>query len=188
MAVSGLAVALLLTTAVSGFADEDEPRFTRTVAAIEVPDVTLVDEYGDLIELRERVLGDKPVYVEFVFATCTTICPIMSAGFSSMQRKLAPETEQVVLLSITIDPEHDNPEMLMKYLKRYRAQPGWSFLTGSRDDIDQVMRAFGAYVADKMSHRPLTFFREPADGSWVRLAGFPGTADLMAELSRPVKQ
>jgi protein SCO1 len=149
-----------------------------------VPDVTVIDETGTILPLRDVLLQDRPVFVEFVYATCTTICPVLSAGFSSMQRKLGDDRDRVALVSFTIDPEHDTPEELDKYLKRYGAKSGWSFYTGTRADIDDIMRAFDAYVADKMSHRPLTFVRSPKDGSWVRLFGFAGTADLLAELVR----
>ena len=101
-----------------------------------------------------------------------------------MQRKLGEDAGKVHLISITIDPEHDGPEELQEYLERYRARPGWDFLTGSRGDIDRVMRAFDAYVADKMSHRPLTFVRAPEDGKWVRIEGFAGSADLLAEFRK----
>ena len=135
----------------------DAPRFTRTEVAIDLPDVTLIDQYGREVDFRHELLGDKPVFVEFIFATCTTICPVLSAGFVSMQRKLGDDRRDVLLVSITIDPEHDGPEELRKYLDRYGGKSGWDFFTGTRTDIDLVMRAFDSFVADKMSHRPLTF-------------------------------
>jgi protein SCO1 len=162
----------------------DEPRFTRTEVTVEVPDVTLIDQNGIRVELRDAVTSDKPVFVDFIFATCTTICPVLSAGYTSIQRRLGDDLDRVSLVSITIDPENDGPEELKAYLERYRAKPGWQFLTGTRADIDKVMRAFDAYVPDKMSHKPLLFIRTPSDGSWVRLYGFASSADLMAELAR----
>ncbi len=180
--LGNLGLVFVLILAVSAFAAAETARYTRTVETLEIPDVTLVNQDGEMVNLRAVVLGDKPVYVEFVFATCTTICPILSAGFSSMQRKLGPKAHDVQLISITIDPEHDNPEVLAKYLLRYKAKPGWSFLTGTREDVDLVMKAFDAYVADKMSHRPLTFVRLPATEKWVRLSGFASTRDLLAEM------
>lgn len=162
----------------------DKPRFTRTVVEIDVPDVTLIDQDGDMVGLRDLLLGDKPVFAEFIFATCTTICPVLSAGFASMQRKLGDDREEVLLISFTIDPEHDGPEELTKYLERYGAKSGWDFLTGTRNDIDLVMKGFDAFVPDKMSHQPLTFIRSPATGQWIRIYGFAGSADLMEELRK----
>jgi len=85
------------------------------------------------------------------------------------------------MVSITIDPEHDSPEVMQEYLQRYRRKPGWDFLTGTREDIDKVMHAFDAFVPNKMNHYPLTLMRAPGDDQWVRIFGLIGTADLMAE-------
>ena len=179
-----LAVALV-AAALSGFGwTADNPRFTRTDVKVDPPAVTLVDQDGDRVDFRALTLSDKPVFVDFIYATCTTICPVLSAGYTSIQRKLGDDLDRVSLVSITIDPENDGPEELAAYLERYRAKSGWEFLTGTRADIDAVMHAFDAYIPDKMSHKPLLFIRTPKDGSWVRLYGFAGSADLMAELER----
>jgi len=176
-----LAAAVIVAVAAWGSA-ADNPRFTRSEVAIEVPDVTLINQDGREVALRKLVLADTPVFVEFIFATCTTICPVLSAGFASVQRKLGDDRDQVQLISITIDPEHDGPQELASYLSRYGAMSGWDFLTGSRQDIDRVEKAFDAYVPDKMSHHPLTFIHSPSTGGWVRIQGFAGSADLMKEL------
>jgi protein SCO1/2 len=178
-----LAVIVVLLLA-ANLHSADKPRFTRKNVEIDVPDVTLINQDGDEVGLRELLLGDKPVFAEFIFATCTTICPVLSAGFSSMQRRLGDDREQVLLVSLTIDPEHDGPEELTEYLERYGAKSGWDFLTGTRGDIDLVMKGFDAFVPDKMSHQPLTFIRSPGTGQWVRIYGFAGSADLLEELRK----
>ena len=140
----------------------------------------LRNQEGRPTALRELLAGDLPVLLDFIYGTCTTICPVLSAGFANFQQK-NPDAGKVRLVSITIDPEHDRPEVLKKYLERYGARPGWDFLTGSRQDIDQVMRAFNAYVPNKMAHYPLTFIRRPGSGDWVRIYGLIGTRELLAE-------
>jgi len=179
-----LVVALVAATLTGVGWAADNPRFTRTDVTVDPPNVTLIDQDGVRVKFRDLLLSDKPVFVDFIYATCTTICPVLSAGYTSIQRKLGDNLDRVSLVSITIDPENDGPEELTAYLERYRAKSGWEFLTGTRADIDAVMHAFDAYIPDKMSHRPLLFIRTPKDGSWVRLYGFAGSADLMAELER----
>ena len=179
-----LVVALVAATLTGVGWAADNPRFTRTDVTVDPPNVTLIDQDGVRVKFRDLLLSDKPVFVDFIYATCTTICPVLSAGYTSIQRKLGDDLDRVTLVSITIDPENDGPEELTAYLERYRAKPGWEFLTGTRADIDAVMQAFDAYIPDKMSHKPLLFIRTPKDGSWVRLYGFAGSADLMAELAR----
>jgi protein SCO1/2 len=183
-AVQTVLIVVLAATPAGWSRAEGEPRFTRTDVTIAIPEVEVIDQDGRVFSFSDVVTADKPVFVEFVFATCTTICPVLSAAFSSVQRKLGDDRDRVRLVSITIDPEHDTPEELAKYLDRYGAKSGWSFYTGNRLDIDRIMKAFDAFVADKMSHRPLTFVRSPKTGTWVRLYGFAGTADLLAELER----
>jgi len=183
--VARVLVVALVAAALTGVGwTADNPRFTRDEVTVDPPDVTLIDQDGDRVKFRDLLLSDKPVFVDFIYATCTTICPVLSAGYTSIQRKLGDDLDRVTLVSITIDPENDGPEELTAYLERYRAKPGWEFLTGTRADIDAVMQAFDAYIPDKMSHKPLLFIRTPKDGSWVRLYGFAGSADLMAELAR----
>jgi len=171
---------LVLWTA-PGIAEDEELRYERTVHQFEVPDVTLLSQDRMRVRLDEFVDFDQPVLLDFIFGTCTTICPVLSAGYSNLQKKLGEGTGQVRLVSISIDPEHDTPEVMKKYLERYRARPGWDFFTGSRADIDQVMRAFDAYVPDKMSHRPVMFLRAPDDDEWIRIYGLVSTRELMEE-------
>lgn len=182
-AACGVCCCVLLMIAAPGPA-ADAPRFTRSLVELDIPDVTVIDQEGREIDFREVMLGERPVFVEFIFATCTTICPVLSAGFASVQRKLGDDRERVRLVSITIDPEHDGPEELRAYLERYGARSGWDFFTGTRHDIDLVMRGFDAYVPDKMSHRPLTFVHAPGEKEWVRIDGFAGSRDLLKEAER----
>ena len=164
------------------------PKRSRTVHEYKMPKITLVNQDGKRIDFPAIIDSGKPILLDFIFGTCSTICPVLSAGFSNFQRKLGPEVESVQLVSISIDPEHDTPEVMKEYLERYGAMPGWDFLTGSREDIDQVMHAFDAYVGDKMSHQPITFLRSPGQPKWVRIYGLMGTSDLMKEYKGLLKE
>ena len=171
---------VVLTGAPSGAA----PPYSTSILNVELPDVTLIDQDAQLVKLRNLVEGKDVVMVDFIFGTCTTICPILSAGFSNLQRRMGSGPGGPTLISFSIDPEHDSPEVMTAYLKRYRAQPGWSFLTGDRDDIDTIMRAFDAYVPNKMSHQPVTFIKGTAPNQWVKIDGLVSTADLISELEK----
>jgi protein SCO1/2 len=159
----------------------DNKKYTRTVEEYTIPDVTLINQDSERVQLVELINSNKPVLLDFIFGTCTTICPILSASFVSMQDRLGPDLDKVRFISISIDPEHDTPKVMKTYLDRYGAQPGWDFFTGTREEINQVMQAFDAYVTDKMDHRPLTFLHAPGQDKWVRVYGLLGTSDLMKE-------
>lgn len=159
----------------------ENKKYKRKFEKYTLPDVVLVNQDGKKVRLQSFLYGDTPVVVDFIYGTCTTICPVLSAGFVNLQGKLAASNTKVRLVSITIDPENDSPKVLKEYLKRYRAKPGWDFLTGSRADIDAVMRGFNAYIPDKMSHYPLNLIRNPKDGSWVRIFGLLSSREFLEE-------
>jgi protein SCO1/2 len=157
-------------------------KYQRTVESYQIPDVTLTNQDGEDVKLSDLINRKQPVLIDFIYATCTTICPILSAGYSHLQRKLGDHSETIKLLSFSIDPEHDRPQVMTEYLQRYQAKPGWDFLTGNRKDIDTVMHAFDAYVSNKMSHYPLTLIKVPGKEQWVRLYGLVGTKALTKEI------
>ena len=163
-------------------------RYKRKVKHYKIPDVTLVNQDGEKVELRSLLNGEKPILLDFIYATCTTICPILSVGFSHFQLKLGSDAEKVQLVSISIDPDNDTPEIMTEYLQRYKSQPGWEFLTGKRQDIIQVMKAFDAYVVNKMNHFPMTILRAPGSDEWVRIDGLLGVSDLMEEYRQITKK
>jgi protein SCO1/2 len=162
------------------------PAYQRTLERYTIPDVTLINQDGKRMKFAALVNSGKPVVIDFIYGTCTTICPVLSAGYTNFQRKLGADTRSVQLISISIDPENDGPAVMKKYLKNYRAQPGWDFLTGSRQDIDRVMQAFNAYIPNKMSHYPIMFLKAPGDEKWVRIYGLIGTSDFLKEYQKVV--
>ncbi len=162
-------------------------RYKRTLQAYRIPDVSLLDQDGKAVRLVQIVNSDKPVVLNFLFATCTTVCPILASSFGNFQKALGPEADTARLISVSIDPDHDTPEVMRHYLRRFDAGPGWDFLTGRQEDIVKVMKAFDAYVDNKMNHYPLTLLRAPGSDTWVRLYGLLGTAELMAEYRKLAK-
>ncbi len=136
--LSVFVLSLVLLLATGAFAAEPA-RYQRTIENYVIPDVVLTNQDGQKVRFKQLLESDKPVAVDFIYATCTTICPILSAGYANLQRKLGADSDKVHLVSITIDPENDTPALLKKYLTQYSAKPGWDFLTGSRNDINRVM-------------------------------------------------
>lgn len=168
----------------SSGAQKKKDDITRTIEFYKVPNVTLLNQDGKKINLRELVNGDAPVIIDFIYTTCTTICPVLSAAYANLQDELGTETLRARLISISIDPEHDRPEQMKEYLDRYDAKPGWDFLTGTREDITQVLKAFNASVSDKMAHLPLYVMHGPKTDQWVRIYGLIGSADFMNEFRK----
>lgn len=160
----------------------EKKNYERSVETYQVPDLVLTDHEGQRVSLVKLLQSDKPVVVNFLYATCTTICPLLSMGYVDLQRELGEKSDEVLLVSITIDPEHDTPEVLTSYRERFNGKPGWVLLTGGRLDIDNVTSAFDAFVGDKMLHQPLNFIRLPKSDSWVRLKGMINGPEFVHEL------
>lgn len=155
--------------------------YVRSLHEYRIPDVALVDRDGNPVDLSAELKVDRPLMVNFIFTSCTAICPVLSATFAQVQKKLSVEDEVIRMVSISIDPEQDTPERLKVYAERYHASPRWHFLTGSRTNILKVQQAFDAYRGDKMSHVPLTFLRASPDAPWIRIEGFASAANLLSE-------
>jgi protein SCO1/2 len=147
-----------------------------------VPDVTLQDAAGQPVSLRALVGTEKPLALNFIFTTCTTICPVMTATFAQMRRELGEPGSRLRMVSISIDPEYDRPQVLKSYADRYGAEGEWTFLTGDGADVERVLRAFGAYAGSKMNHRPLTLLKSPGEDGWVRIDGLASGGDLAHEV------
>jgi protein SCO1/2 len=160
--------------------------YERAVREYVLPDLEMVDQGGEEISVHTILESDEPVMVNFIFTTCTTICPVMSATFAQVQKSLGEEASSVRMVSVSIDPEHDTPERLREYAKRFEAGPQWTFLTGSLEDSVAVQKAFDVYRGNKMNHEPTTLLRHPDHKTWVRIDGLASAEDIVTEYRRLV--
>jgi protein SCO1 len=154
----------------------------RSEQAYKVPDLQLVRDDGKSVVLSRELADDRMVVLNFIYTTCTTICPVTSQVFSLLQEKLGAGRSRVHLVSISIDPEQDTPARLREYAKRYHAGPGWQHYTGTVQASMVAQQAFGVYRGDKMNHQPVTLLRAAPGAPWVRLDGFASVDDLLAEV------
>ena len=110
-----------------------------------VPDFTLIDQAGDTVSLA--ALKGKVVGVTFIYSRCPLpdYCPRMVENFKAVRQRFADRMDRdLVLLTISFDPQYDTPPVLARYAASQRAGgPGWHFLTGSKANIERVCNAFG---------------------------------------------
>ena len=162
---------------------QDPPTVARSLAHYVVPDVALVRSDGARVRLAQELADGRPVLLNFIYTTCTTICPVMSQAFAEVQTRLGPDAAKVRMISVSIDPEEDTPAHLAQYAQRFRAGPQWSFYTGTVEASLAVQRAFNVYRGDKMNHAPVTFYRAAPDQPWVRLDGFATPDAVLREVA-----
>lgn len=165
---------------------ESYKRSLRAYTAI--PDVVLTDAEAQPVRLRELLTADDPVMLNFIFTTCTTICPVMTKVFADVRTRLGDEAKNLRLVSISIDPENDTPAQLKAYAHKFEAGARWKFLTGRVQDVAAVQRAFETYDSDKMNHAPLTLLRAAPGKPWVRIDGFASPDDLALEYRKVLRQ
>ncbi len=156
-----------------------------TETRVTLADVSLVDRTGRSVRFPGEVLGDGIAVVNFVFTSCTTVCPVLSGLFGSVQERLGEKAGRSVrLISLSVDPVRDTPARLAAMAERYRAREGWSWLTGDREDMARVLRGLGAYVASPADHAPMVLVGDVKTGRWYRLNGFPSAAAIEERVNR----
>jgi len=156
--------------------------FTRSEKVYPLPEVTLVDQTGKPWSVNELGASERPVALNFIFTTCTTICPVMTAVFASTREQLGADADKVHMVSVSIDPQHDTPAVLTEYASKFDAPSDWTFLTGEPAHVIEVLDAFDAEFSTKLEHEPLTFLHRPGADEWVRLEGLGSATDLAAEV------
>jgi len=91
-------------------------------------------------------LAGHVTLLDFVYTHCTDACPLLSATFQQTQRKLADEKllgSKVMLVSLSVDPQHDTPPVLAEYGQQFKADAsGWKLLTGDWDQVYDVVTGF----------------------------------------------
>src|SRR5438874_8056666 len=115
----------------------------------DAPDVKLTTQQGKELGLRD--LRGKVLLVGFVFTTCNGSCPATTSRMVQVQQRLAErglfKEDRVRLLTISLDPVRDTPEAMMRYAKLFDADLShWSFLTGPRERVEQVLSAWGMWT------------------------------------------
>jgi protein SCO1/2 len=154
--------ALLCPAVLSAHVTEPPKNALKTATAVNVkaPDFVLLDQEDrrfDSTQLRGRV-----VVLNFIYTTCTDVCPIFTANMAQLQRSLNERYGgEIFFVSVTTDPEIDSPKVLKAYAQRYGADfRNWAFLTGSPAQLEPVWNSFGIRVIRKgrglVQHTSLT--------------------------------
>jgi protein SCO1 len=186
-----LITAALVLGAVPGHAhDESDAHAAPNAAAgtavsasahYTVPGVRLIRDDGAAVMLPAEMNDGRAVVLNFIFTSCGSTCPLMSAMLSQFQQQLGPDISNVHLMSISVDPEEDTPARLREYARKFHAGPHWQHYTGTVDASLAVQKAFDVWRGDKMSHAPVTFIRIAPDQPWLRVEGFVLPSELLQD-------
>jgi protein SCO1/2 len=152
---------------------------TSSFSSARIPDIPVYDQNGKRLSFYSDLIKGKTVAINFIFTTCTTICPPLTATFRRVQQELATIAPDAKLISISVDPATDNPERLRDFAARFKAGPGWTFVTGDNTEIASLLRALGAAVANKNDHTPMILIGNDVAGYWTRAYGLSSPTALV---------
>jgi protein SCO1 len=146
----------------------------------QIPDTTVYDQDGRRLRFYSDLVKGKTVAINFIFTTCTTICPPLTATFRKVQQELGDRLgRDLQLISISVDPTTDVPERLKAFAARFKAGPGWTFVTGDKQEIDLLLKALGASLGDKANHSPMVLVGNDRAAYWTRAYGLAPAATLV---------
>ena len=144
-----------------------------------IPDVEVLDQNGNALHFYSDLIKGKTVAINFIFTTCTTICPPLAATFARVQKDLGDKTgRDIHFISISVDPLTDTPERLKAWGAKFKAGDGWTFVTGEKQEVDKLLNALGASVSRREDHSPTVIVGNDLEGVWTRTYGLARTAQL----------
>jgi cytochrome oxidase Cu insertion factor (SCO1/SenC/PrrC family) len=147
---------------------------------LDIPDLPLVDQDGKPVRFYSDLVRGKVVMINFIFTSCTTICPPMGATFGKLQQLLGDRAgRDVHLISVSVDPATDTPEKLKAWRNKLGGGPGWTLVTGERETVVQLLKALGVYTPSLNDHTPLVLAGNDPGGTWTRAYGLAAPAKLM---------
>jgi protein SCO1/2 len=168
-----LVAVMVCALAVAGChrSDDETGSFPAANKSDCLPNLTLLDQNGKSINLSS--LKGQYVLVNFIYTGCSGTCPMLTSKMSMVEKKLGPELgRKVRLMSVTLDPEHDNPAQLLKYANEHGVNGAdWLFLTGTPAEVDQYLSVFTirrTREADGSIDHVTTSFLLGPDGRQIR--------------------
>ena len=147
--------------------------------AMRIPDVNVLDQNGKALNFYTDLVKRKVVAINFVFTTCTTICPPLTATFRRVQQQLAEQNSAAQLISVSVDPAIDTPERLRDFAAKFKVEPGWAFVTGNTSDINSLLQQLGVAVTNKNDHTPMILIGNDEAGYWTRAYGLSSPTSLV---------
>ena len=157
--------------------------FGASPAASYFPNVPLITHDGEQVYFFEDLIKDRVVAINFIFTSCPDSCSAETAKLKRVYTELGARVGQdIFMYSISIDPEHDTPEVLNAYRKKFRIGPGWTFLTGKQENITLLRRKLGLYIEeiqDGSGDHNISFIVGNArTGKWIKRSPFDNPQSL----------
>lgn len=149
-----------------------ETPFENAEAKKYFTDVELIDQDGNALRLYSDLLRNRVVVIDCFFSSCTGVCPVLNQKLTAIKQAFSEQMgKELIILSITVDPEVDTPARLKEYAEGLHAGPGWYFLTGPRENLKTALTKFGMYTESRENHSNLLMIGNDATGLWKKAFG-----------------
>jgi len=137
------------------------------------PNDPVVTHDGRTLRFYDDLIRNKLVVVNFIYTSCSNICPLVTARLSKVKDILGDRFgRDIFFVSISIDPVTDGPEVLKTYADTYNTGPGWTFVTGEPEHIDNIRLKLGQRSNVKAEHRNDIMIGNDRTGTWGRDSAF----------------
>ena len=148
-----------------------------------IPDISVSDQYGRVHRFYTDLVKNKTVAINFVYASCTSVCPVLTEIFRSTREILdARGGGETQLISISVDPSNDTLPRLREFALRYHAGADWFFITADKAEIDMLLKSLGAFSSKRDDHSTMVLIGNDANDRWVRSYGMTPVATLVQML------
>jgi protein SCO1 len=152
---------------------------TTSFSSLKIPNSLVYDQTGKQLDFYTDLIKGKTVAINFIFTTCTASCPPLTATFHKVQQDAAQRGLDVKLISISVDPTVDTPERLLAFAQKYNAEPGWTFVTGNKTEIDSLLKGLGIAITNKNDHTPMIMIGNDVADYWTRAYGLSAPTKLI---------
>jgi protein SCO1/2 len=143
----------------------------------------LVTQNGRKVRLFDDLMDGKLVLINFMLTGCYAICPPETSNLAHVQDLLGDRLgRSVVMLSLTVDPEHDGPEQLKRFADGFGVRDGWYFLTGDPGEMQHLEQRLGGYTTDPTDHSALLIAANVEAGSWIKLLALDDPARIVQQV------
>jgi protein SCO1 len=138
-----------------------------------MPNVPVVDQNGRTLKFYDDVIKDRIVVINFAYTVCKDMCPLVTARLALLQDKLGDLVgRDIHFVSISIDPVRDTPQQLKQFSDAFGVGPGWTFLTGTPEHINQIRKKLGERSRSLNEHRNELLLGNDRTGEWGRDSAF----------------
>jgi len=184
-AIASLTMGLAVPSATTTNAHDNHRKAevnTEQVQGRRIPDVRLTDQNGHRVRFLSDVLRQRRALISFIYTSCKTTCPMVGATVAKVAEQFQKDSSDLAIVSVSVDPDYDTPARLLSWRTEYGDIPQWTLLTGPKREIDQLLRAFGAYSANREDHSEILLLGPDEAGKWTRMSSLAAWYEVAAAI------